>query len=66
LRDNTPRIVLMLDGDQAGRSASRQIADTLSQYNHTPVLRIDLPQGLDPDDLDNSELSRRLSPLLSC
>ncbi len=62
----TPRVVLMLDGDQAGRSASRQIADTLSQYNRTPVLRIDLPQGLDPDDLDNSELSRRLSPLLSC
>ena len=60
----TPRIVLMLDGDQAGRSASRQIVDTLDQYTRTPVHRIDLPRGLDPDDLDNFELSRRLSPLL--
>jgi DNA primase len=60
----TPRIVLMLDGDQAGRSASRQIAATLNQYTHTPVHRIDLPQGLDPDDLDDLELSRRLLPLL--
>jgi DNA primase len=61
----TPHIVLMLDGDQAGRSASRQIADTLNTHTRTQVHRIDLPQGLDPDDLDNSELSRRLSPLLS-
>ncbi len=60
----TPRIVLMLDGDPAGRSASRQIADTLNQYTRTPVHRVDLPQGLDPDDLDNLELSRRLFPLL--
>jgi DNA primase len=61
----TPHIVLMLDGDQAGRSASRQIADTLNQYTPTPVHRIDLPPGLDPDDLGDSELLRRLSPLLS-
>ena len=60
----TPRIVLMLDGDQAGRSASRQIADTLNQYTASPVHRIDLPPGLDPDDLDDFELSRRLLPLL--
>jgi len=60
----TPRIVLMLDGDQAGRSASRQIADTLNKYTRTQVHRIDLPRGLDPDDLDNFELSRRLSPCL--
>ena len=59
------RIVLMLDGDQAGRSASGQIADTLNQYTRTMVHRIDLPQGLDPDDLDNLELLHRLSPLLS-
>lgn len=60
----TPRIVLMLDGDQAGRSASRQIADTLNTHTPTQVHRIDLPQDLDPDDLENSELSRRLLPLL--
>jgi DNA primase len=55
----------MLDGDQAGRSASGQIAETLNQYTRTQGHRIDLPQGLDPDELDNSELARRLSPLLS-
>jgi DNA primase len=63
LRRNS-RIVLMLDGDPAGRSASCQIADTLNQYTHTLVHRIDLPPGLDPDDLDDFELSRRLLPLL--
>jgi DNA primase len=60
----TPRIVLMLDGDQAGRSASRQIADTLCTHTRAQVHRIDLPQGLDPDDLDDLALSRRLSPPL--
>ena len=60
----TPHIVLMLDGDQAGRSAGRQIADTLNQYTRSLVHRIDLPRDLHPDDLDNSELSRRLLPLL--
>jgi DNA primase len=63
LRRTSP-IVLMLDGDQAGQSASGQIADTLNQYTRSLVHRIDLPQGLDPDDLDNVELSRRLLPLL--
>lgn len=60
----TPHIVLVLDGDQAGRSAGRQIADTLNQYTRSLVHRIDLPRDLDPDDLDNSELSQRLLPLL--
>ena len=60
----TPRIVLMLDGDPAGQSASRQIADTLNSYTAAPVRRIELPAGLDPDDLNDSELARRLSPLL--
>jgi hypothetical protein len=59
------RIALMLDGDQAGRSASRQIAETLNHYTRTQVHRIDLPHGLDPDDLDDSQLSRQLLPLLS-
>ncbi len=60
----TPRIVLMLDGDPAGSSASRQIADTLNRYTRTSVHWVDLPLGLDPDDLDDLELSRRLFPLL--
>ena len=59
-----PRLVLMLDGDPAGRAASAQIADILNPYTWTSVHRIDLPPGLDPDDLDDLELSRRLLPLL--
>ena len=61
----TSALVLMLDGDQAGRSASRQIAATLNRYTPTPVHCIDLPEGIDPDDLHDSDLLRRLSPLLS-
>ena len=64
LLHRTSPIVLMLDGDQAGRSASGQIADTLNQYARSLVYRIDLPQDLDSDDLDDWELSRRLLPLL--
>lgn len=60
----TPQIVLMFDGDQAGRAASRQVADTLCTHTRAQVHRIDLPQGLDPDDLHDLELSHRLSPLL--
>ncbi len=54
----------MLDGDRAGRSASRQIAGTLNRYTRASVHRVDLPLGLDPDDLDDLELSCRLLPLL--
>ncbi len=60
----TPRSVLMLDGDHAGRSDSRQITGTLNRYTRASVHRVDLPQGLDPDDLDDLELSCRLLPLL--
>ncbi len=57
--------VVDLDGDQASRSASRQIVDTLNHYTGTPVHRIDLPQRLDPNDLDNLELSPAFaSPVL--
>jgi DNA primase len=59
------RIGLMLDGDPAGQAASQQIIDTLNPYLRTPVHRIDLPQGLDPDDLDDRQLFRCLWPLLS-
>ncbi len=65
LLQQTPRIVLMLDGDQAGRSASHQIANILNQYTSTQVYRIDLPQDLDPDDLNNQELAHRLAPILA-
>ncbi len=56
------RIILMLDGDYPGIAASRKIADALSLRTGTQVHRIILPQGLDPDDLSDSELLSRLNP----
>jgi DNA primase len=56
------RIVLMLDGDEAGRSASRKIAHALTQHASAQVHRIELPQGLDPDDLHDTDLRHRVQP----
>jgi DNA primase len=58
------RIVLMLDGDEAGRSASRKIAHALTQHASVPVHRIELPQGLDPDDLHDTDLRHRIQPFI--
>ncbi len=65
LLHHASRIVLMLDGDDAGRSASRKIANTLTQHTGTRVCRIELPQGLDPDDLSDTDLRHRLHPCFS-
>ncbi len=59
------RIALMLDGDEAGRSASRKIANALTQHAGIRVSRVELPQGLDPDDLSDTDLTHRLHPLFS-
>ena len=61
----SPRIVLMLDGDDAGRSASRKIANALTQHTAIRIHRIELPQGLDPDDLSDTDLTLRLHPCFS-
>jgi DNA primase len=61
----SPRIVLMLDGDDAGQSASRKIANALTQHTAIRVHRIELPQGLDPDDLSDTDLTHRLHPCFS-
>jgi len=50
------RVILMLDGDNAGRSATTRIRNALEPY--TKVHCITLPHDLDPDDLtDNALLS---------
>jgi DNA primase len=56
------RIVLMLDGDEAGRSASRKIANALTQHASVQVHRIQLAPGCDPDDLNDTDLRHRLDP----
>ena len=61
----TSQVILMLDGDDAGRSASRKIANTLSQHLNVQVHRIELPYGLDPDDLSDIDLTHRLLAFFS-
>ncbi len=51
-----PKVVLLLDGDQAGRRATVSISAQLA--NAMPV---DLPVGLDPDDLTDDALLDILS-----
>ena len=50
-----PRIILMLDGDLAGRRATTRIQKTLAGY--TEVHPIHLPQDQDPDDICDGLLS---------
>jgi DNA primase len=47
-------IVLMLDGDDAGRSATIRTSNALKP--HTVIHRINLPSGPDPDDLTDPAL----------
>lgn len=51
---NLPRVVLLLDGDPAGKKATESLTNSLQKY--TQVRSITLPNGLDPDDLDDQTL----------
>ena len=62
LADNT-RIVIMLDGDSTGRTASLQIKRTLPDSNDVRV--VSLPDNLDPDDLPEQHLRSLLLPFFS-
>jgi len=59
LLNEVPRVVLLMDGDEPGRSAARAI----SQRFPVSVV-VDLPDGLDPDDLSDHELARLDSHLI--
>lgn len=50
-----PAVLLMLDGDEAGRKAVPFIAKKLSSI--TKVASYNLPDGLEPEDLSDYELS---------
>jgi len=52
------RLVLMLDGDAAGRAASGRLAAALCS---TPVTTVELSDGRDPADLTDRELRARLA-----
>lgn len=58
-----PRIILLLDGDSPGRLATSTITTALTPL--TDVRSVFLPDGLDPDDLDDQSLLSLLGTLLS-
>ena len=49
-----PALLLLLDGDLAGRTAARTIAAKLSPQTRVRVH--DLPRGYDPDDISDHDL----------
>ena len=51
-----PKIILMLDGDNAGRKAAVRIRKTLEVS--TQVRQVNLPTDTDPDDLNDENLCR--------
>lgn len=53
LLQNLPRVIVLMDGDRAGRIAAQAIQQELPC-----ATVIDLPEGLDPDDLSDQELAR--------
>ena len=49
-----PKVILMLDGDRAGKEATVRIWKTLKA--NTQVQQVNLPTDMDPDDLDDDTL----------
>ena len=47
-------VVIAFDGDDAGRTNAEALANDLA--GHTDVSVLDLPEGKDPDSLDESDL----------
>lgn len=58
LLNTSSNVVLMLDGDRTGRLAAATIKNQLQSI--VGVTSIDLPEGKDPDDLDDANLIRLL------
>jgi DNA primase len=62
IREHFAHVVVMLDGDEAGREASGGIVDRLRRA----VFQVDvvaLPDGRQPDQLSNEELQQQLDSL---
>jgi DNA primase len=53
------RLVLMLDGDEAGQRASRQLAARLQGRVSLSLVKV--PSGLQPDQLSSEEIRRIVS-----
>lgn len=51
-----PKILIMLDGDNAGRTGAHALAGALNHY--TEVAIYELPDGKEPEDLSDHELAK--------
>lgn len=58
----TPHLILMMDGDSAGRSAASRIRQQMLTHPNLSVAA--MPDGLDPDELTDRQLAAILQPLL--
>jgi DNA primase len=58
LRERFPKLVLMLDGDEAGRRASQQLAARLKGKVLLSIAEV--PSGRQPDQLSSEEIGRIL------
>jgi DNA primase len=54
------RVTLMLDGDEAGRRAAEAIAQVLRP--NASVNKVELPHGLQPDQLSSAEITFLIGP----
>jgi len=61
LRTHFRQVIVMLDGDEAGRRAVGEIADRLTRKVWVRV--VDLPDGGQPDQLSTEELERLLGKI---
>jgi len=57
-----PRVLVMLDGDDAGRHGARRLVSALASR---PTYVVRLPQGRDPADLDDEALRLMLASFFS-
>ena len=57
----TPRLIVMMDGDSAGRRAASRIRQQMQA--HPDLLVASIPDGLDPDDLTDEQLAATVQPL---
>jgi DNA primase len=64
LAEHFGSVVLMLDGDEAGRSAAEEIAERLQQVVFR-VSMVELDKGVQPDELSDQDIHKQLQCLVA-
>ena len=62
-REGTERVTLLLDSDEAGRSAAEKLLPVVSRSFFTKV--VDLPNGEEPDTASEGALRNLAEPVAS-